>query len=98
MTMTPAAELAKRDAEAGIISDEQLDNWAAGASKGHRNSHETLRPLDPAMRAAVVREANVWMNVTPGWNFSSSVWQAAKNVPAGLTPGADRAAGLSWGK
>lgn len=82
----------ERDIADGVISDEQLDDWATGASKGHRNSVDTLRPLDPAVRPLVIREANAWMNTTPGWNFSASVWQAAKSVRAGRTPGLDRAA------
>ncbi|MFH8483024.1 hypothetical protein [Streptomyces sp. NPDC018055] len=81
-----------RDRGAGVISDEQLDMWVEGRSgKGPQNSVGALRPLDPAVRPAVMREAQAFMNVTPGWNLSSAVWEAAKNVPAGRTPGGDLA-------
>ncbi|MFE6000228.1 hypothetical protein ACFQ6C_25765 [Streptomyces sp. NPDC056454] len=90
-----AAELRaveERDREAGVISDEQLDMWVAGrAGKGPQNSAVALRPLDPAVRPAVMREAQAFMNVTPGWTLSGAVWEAAKNVPVGRTPGGDLA-------
>jgi hypothetical protein len=86
------AEVQDRDRAAGVISDEQLDLWEAGrAGWGYRNSVEALRPVDPAMRPAVMREARVFMNTTPGWNLSGAVWEAARNVPKGRTPGGDRA-------
>lgn len=81
-----------RDRAAGVISDELLDIWERGMHRGHSNAVPVLRPLDPAMRRAVVEEAHVYANTHEGWNFSSAVWEAAKNVPAGRTPGADRAA------
>ncbi|MEU6362175.1 hypothetical protein [Streptomyces albidoflavus] len=84
--------VADRDRAAGVISDEQLDMWARGASKGHSLSVEALRPLAPEVRPAVMREAQAFVNVTPGWTLSGAVWEAAKNVPAGRTPGGDTAA------
>jgi hypothetical protein len=81
-----------RDRAQDVVSDEQLDMWAQGRlGEGYRKAADALRPLAPEMRPAVIREARAFMNTTPGWNFSGAVWEAAKNVPAGRTPGGDRA-------
>lgn len=84
--------VADRDRAQGVISDEQLGLWAQGRlGKGYRSSVDALSPLAPELRPAVMREARAFMNTTPGWNFSGAVWEAAKNVPAGRTPGGDLA-------
>ena len=86
--LPPAAPVAtprdieQRDAAEGVISDEQLDNWAKGASIGHLKAAPTLRPLTPAQRVTAVSEANLIMGTQPGWNFSGAIWQAAKDVLA----------------
>lgn len=80
-------DIVKRDAAAGVISDEQLDEWAANTI--HRGNHAAephLRPLTPEQRAQAVSEARIRMNTSPGWLFSHAVWQGAQDVAAGRRP------------
>lgn len=74
------------------ITDQELDRWANNGSLGERKSAPFLRPLTPEQRRTAVREANVRMHMSPGWNFSGAVSQAAKDVTDGQTPCLDRAA------
>lgn len=84
-----------RDRAAGVISDEQLDVWAADTvNKGRCNSVAALRPVAPEVRPLVMQEARTFMNTRPGWTLSGAVWEAAKNVQAGQTPGLDANATL----
>lgn len=84
--------VADRDREAGVISDEQLDDWAADTfDKGRSNSVEALRPLTPGQRRAAYVEATTRLNVSPGYTLSSAVWQAARDVVEGRTPAGDMA-------
>jgi hypothetical protein len=88
-----------RDRAAGVISDEQLELWKTSVSKGERNSVEALLPLTPKQRRLAVDEARAFMNVTPGWNFSGAVWEAAKLLaydPDGTKAAAVAARGGSW--
>lgn len=79
---------------ADIITDAQLDEWAAGHHKGRANSVDYLRPLTPAQRALAVHDANCRMNIAPGHTFSSAVYASARDVAAGRTPYLDENARL----
>lgn len=68
------------------MTDAQVDAWARSTSRGESNSAETLRPLTPQMRSLVCREARTRVNVSPGWNYSGAVAQAAQDVLSGRTP------------
>jgi hypothetical protein len=74
-----------------IITNETLDEWEKGASRGYAKSVPTLRPLSPVLRAVAVEEANVRMAVSPGWNFSGAVGQAVSDLKRGQTPCLDQA-------
>lgn len=87
-----AMETALADILAGYseVTDADLDALAArgsGMAPGPIREAEILRPLTPRVRALVRAEGMVWMNTTPGWDWSGSLWEARKNVLSGRTPG-----------
>jgi hypothetical protein len=83
--------VADRDRAGGVISDEQLDDWARSSHQGHKRSVEVLRPLTPEQRRAAYDEASTRCNVSPGYTLSSAMWQAARDVQEGRTPAGDMA-------
>ena len=74
-----------------VITDAELDKWAAGAHKGYANSVQHLRPLTPIQRQFAKDEAHARMHMCPGWNYSGAAWQAAQDVLEGYTPYLDSA-------
>lgn len=72
------------------VTDADLDALAARGSDfapGPIREAEILRPLTPRVRALVRAEGMVWMNTTPGWDWSGSLWEARRNVLARKTTG-----------
>lgn len=89
-----AGALRAADSDAGVISDEQLDLWAAGPHRGEANSVRALRPLSPELRYLAAQEARALESTTPGYTMSSAMWAAARSVQEGRTPGLDAADAL----
>lgn len=87
ITTDPAHPLSQAlTAQGDGMTDADVDTWARSTSRGESNSAATLRPLTPQMRSLVLREAHTRMNVSPGWNFSGAVAQAAADILTGRTP------------
>lgn len=85
--------VSRRDSADGLISDEQLDLWEENTGNvGYSRAAAHLRPIGPEARPRLVMEANTRMGMHAGWNFSSAVWQAAKDFREGVgTPCLDYA-------